>query len=414
MNRRKKVFLIAPPFSGHLHPLLGIGMRLQEIADVTVLSTPGVAASCELPFHPILPQHEKAVWAIAEPGVEVKNNPLLLFRQLRANIALMGDLRAELTTLYAARRPDLVIVDFTVPVAGITALEHLIPWWTTVPSPCVFETSDGPPSYFGGLAPANTCAQRLLHAVLRQATRAFKRTMGLVFRRQLRVIGFPGIYRADGSEAVYSPQRILALGIPEIEFPRTYPPHFHFVGPALHTPRDDSPGPQFSADGRPHVLITLGTHLLHAKTALEQTVRGIAARHPDIVFHFTHGRAAAGALRQEGNFHQYSHVSYARHLSRYAAVIHHAGTGIFNHCLLHGIPSVVIPQDFDQFDYATRLVEFGLALRARKNEEVETALLQALGDQPLKARCAAMSTVLARQDGAAAVTRMVAGLDLPA
>ncbi|MGV3662570.1 MAG: glycosyltransferase [Prosthecobacter sp.] len=406
----KKIFLIAPPFSGHLHPLLGIGMRLREIADVTVLSTPGAAASCELPFQSILAQHEKAVWAIAEPGKEVKSNPLLLYRQLKANIALMGDLTAELDARFAAEQPDLVIADFTVPVAGISALQHGIPWWTTLASPCVFEAPDGPPAYFGGQLPAQTTWQRVRHAVLRQATHAFKRAMGLLFRRELSAIGFPGIYRADRSEAVYSPQRILALGIPEIEFPRSYPAHFEFVGSVLHTPHDDSPAPEFADDGRPHVLITLGTHLPHAKAALAETMRGIAARQAGIVFHFTHGRVMEGPLRHEGNFHEHDHVSYARHLPRYAAVIHHAGAGILNHCLRHGIPSVVIPQDYDQFDNAARLVAFGLALRAKGNADIEETLLRVLGDAEMKARCVAMSTVHARQDGAEAVMRLVAAL----
>lgn len=408
---RKKVFLIAPPFSGHLHPLLGIGMRLQQIADVTVLSTPGAAASCELPFQPILAQHEKAVWAIAEPGQDVKSNPLLLYRQLQANIALLGDLKAELNALFAEQRPDLIIADFTVPVAGICAQQHNIPWWTTLASPCVFETSDGPPAYFGGQTPAQTTMQQFKHAVLRQATRVFKRSMGLIFRRELRAIGFHGIYRGDGSEAVYSPQRILALGIPEIEFPRSYPPHFHFVGAVLHTPRDDSPAPHFHEEGRPHVLITLGTHLPHAKAALARTMRDIAARHPDIIFHFTHGRSTGAPAQHTDNFHEHAHISYAKHLPRYAAVIHHAGAGILNHCLRHGIPSVVIPQDYDQFDNAARLVASGLALRAKTNADIEATLLRALEDQAMKERCMAMRTIHTHMDGAEAVTQMVR--DLP-
>lgn len=408
---RKKVFLIAPPFSGHLHPLLGIGARLREIADVTVLSTPGAAAACELPFHPILAHHEKAVWAIAEPGQEVKSNPLLLYRQLKANIALLGDLKTELGAVFAAQKPDLVIADFTVPVAGIVALEQGIRWWTTLPSPCVFETPDGPPAYCGGLTPAKGRLQEAKQAALRAATRVFKRAMGLLFRRELRAIGFPGIYRADGSEAVYSPQRILALGIPEVEFPRTYPAHFQFAGLVLHTPKDITPAPPFAEDGRPHVLVTLGTHLPHVKGRLAAVVRRIAARHPGLVFHFTHGRPlknppAAGPA----NFQEHAHISYAEHLPRYDLVIHHAGAGILSHCLRHGVPAVVIPQDYDQFDNAARLVAHGLALRARDERELEPTLQRALNDPAMKARCAAMSEVHARRDAPAFVANLVAAL----
>jgi len=404
---RRKIFLVAPPFSGHLHPLLGVGERLREIADVTVLSTPGVARACTLPFQPILAQHEQAVWAIAEPGQEVKSNPLLLYRQLKANIALLGDLKAELEALFRAEKPDLVIADFTVPVAGIVASELGIEWWTTVPSPCVFETADGPPAYFGGLAPARGTLESVKHHVLRKATRGFKRTMHLLFRRELRAIGFPAIYRGDGSEAVYSPHRILGLSIPEIEFPRTYPPHFEFTGAVLHTPPDNVPEPQFASDGRPQILITLGTHVPHAKAAVARTMRQVAARHPELMFHFTHGSASAELQPGTDNFHEFHYVSYAKHLPQYDLVIHHAGTGILNHCLRHGIPAVVLPQDYDQFDYAARLAGHGLALRARTLADLEPMLLQALADEELKARCQTMSLIHARQDGAQHVRRLV-------
>lgn len=404
---RRKIFLIAPPFNGHLHPLLGIGEALREIADVTVLSTPGAGRACTLPFHPILAQHERAVWAIAEPGQEVKNNPLLLYRQLKANIALLGDLKAELEALLRTEKPDLIIADFTVPVPGIVAEELGIEWWTTLPSPCVFESPDGPPAYFGGLSPAQTSFQSMKHFMLRQATRGFKRTMHLLFRRELRAIGFPAIYRRDGSEAVYSPHRILGLSIPEIEFPRTYPPHFDFAGAVLYTPPDDRPPPQFASDGRPQILITLGTHVPHAKAAVARTMRQVAARHPELMFHFTHGSASAELQPDTENFHEHHLISYARHLARYDLVIHHAGTGILNHCLRHGKPAVVLPQDYDQFDYAARLAGHGLALRARSHADLEPLLLQALADEALNARCQAMSVIHARQDGAQHILRLV-------
>lgn len=407
---RKKVFLIAPPFSGHLHPLLGIGEKLNEVADVTVLSTPGAAKECLLPFQPILTRHEKAVWAIAEPGKDVKSNPLLLFRQLKANIALLADLKTELHAMCEMERPDLIIADFTVPVAGIVAQEKSIPWWSTLPSPCVFETPDGPPAYFGGLIPAQTPFQHWQHAVLRKATRGFKRTMHRLFRRELLAIGFPAIYRSDGSEAVYSPQRILALGIPEIEFPRRYPPHFQFIGPVLHTPPDDAPEPDFPQDGRPCVLITLGTHLPHAKPPLAAAVRDIAARNPGIVFHFTHGSTAATPAQNAENFHEHRFISYARHLPRYDLVIHHAGAGILNHCLRHGIPSVVLPLDYDQFDNAARLVAHRVALRVKDHTSLEAATLCALNHRDLKARCQAMAAVHARYNAPRAVTELVCAL----
>ncbi len=40
-----KIELLAPPYSGHLHPILAIARQLQPQHDVTVLSTPGAQAA---------------------------------------------------------------------------------------------------------------------------------------------------------------------------------------------------------------------------------------------------------------------------------------------------------------------------------------------------------------------------------
>lgn len=398
---RKKVLFVGPPFSGHLHPLLGIARRVAEVADVLVLSTPGGARSAQaagLPARHIMAEHEQRVWEIAEPGSDVKNHPLLLYRQLKGNVGLMVAMKHELDAVFRDERPDLVIADFTVPVAGLSAMQQGIEWWTTLPSPCVLESPDGPPAYFGGQVSATTWMQHRKQAAMRQTTRFFKRLMWRLFRREFRSIGFESIYRADGSEAVYSPQRILALGVSEIEFPRRYPPHFHFTGPVLYTPPFHGHAPVFTQDGRHHVLVSIGTHLPHAKAALASTVREIARRHPDIVFHFTHGQESASRLVQENNFHEYSYISYQDHLPRYDLIVHHAGAGILNHCLRHGKPAVVHPLDFDQFDNAARLVATGVALLAKKQADLETVILKALNDEGLRQRCEAMRMTFSRYD----------------
>lgn len=415
--KRPKVFLVGPPFSGHLHPLLGIGIGLQSVADVTLLSTPGGVATSEasgLAGRAILGEHEKAIWEIAEPGQHVKANPLLLYRQIKANVALLAGLKRELDAIFRIEKPDLVIADFTVPVAGLAAQQQGLRWWSTLPSPCVFETPDGPPAYFGGLRPATNALKHVQHALGRVATRFFKRSMWWLFQRSLVELGFPGIYRADGSERVYSPDRILALGVPEIEFPRCYPPHFHWMGPVLFTPPEHRPAPAFADDGRPHVLVTLGTHLPHAKAHLAKVIGEIASRHPQVVFHFSHGKAGADKYRAEGNFHEYAFISYTSHLPKYDLIVHHAGAGVLHHALSQGKPSVVHPLDFDQFDNAARLVSAGLALQARKPADLEPSILRALRDKPLHDRCHQMSAVLRRYDAVGDITRWVSELSVGA
>jgi len=274
-------------------------------------------------------------------------------------------------------------------------------------SPSVIETPNGPPAYFNGQQPARTALQRLKHAAMRRATKGFKRFVWLLFWRVFQRIGFHGIYRADGSEAVYSPQRILVLGAREIEFECSWPRAVQFVGPVLYTPPYKGPAPVFPDDGRPCVLISIGTHLLHAKGRVGSAIREMAVRHPGIVFHFTLGNSVAAFARQEGNFHEYAYVSYLDHLPRYDLVVHHAGAGVMNHCLKHGIPAVVHPLDFDQFDNAARVVAAGVAIAAPKLHDLETAILRALHDEALTARCAVMSRVVSVYNAVETISKML-------
>lgn len=402
MNR-KRVLIISPPFQGHLHPLLRLAQGVREVADVLVMSTPGAQKECDLPFRPLLAAQEPLVWQIAEPGLGVKNHPLRLWRQLKQNVALMGEMKREIDTAMREEKPHLVLADFTVPVAGLAAMQQGIPWWTAIASPCVIESPDGPPAYFGGQTPDGNA---LLHAAMRFGTRVFKKTMFRLFRKEFRALGFDHLYREDGSEAVYSPQRILALGMREIEFPQTWPSQLHFIGPVLHTPPFHGEEPTF--DERPHVLVTLGTHLPHAKAALARRVREIAKRHPGLVFHFTHGKTgSAPTATTTENFHELAYISYARHLPRYALVVHHAGSGILNHCLRHAVPAVAHPQDFDQFDNAARLAFAGAALVEKNAGHLESAILRALSDEPMRRRCQVLSQTAAIYDAPATVREMV-------
>lgn len=342
-----RIDLVAPPFAGHLHPILGVARRLARDHQVRVLSTErarGEIAAAGLADVPLLAGCDEAIAAIADPPRPVGSNPIRLHQQLRANLALLDRFQAELRQIWATDRPDLLLADFTLPVAGSVARELGIPWWTTHPSPCVIETTDGPPAYFGGWAPGRSALGRLRDGAGRRLTRGFKRLVHRLHRRQLIGLGLPSIYRSDGSEAVYSDQRILALGLPEFELPRRWPSSVRLVGPILYTPPRPSnrPGPLFR-DGRRHVLVTLGTHLGPHKEAMAAAARRAAMQLPAIEFHLSDGEAGSDRSESSGNFQRLGYVSYAEHLERYDLVVHHGGAGVLYHTLRAGLPAVVIP-----------------------------------------------------------------------
>lgn len=368
--RAPRVLVVAPPFSGHLNPLITLALGLRErgieprfatgAAKVELLRALGFTADAVLAHDPL------ALERIADTAGPVRSNPLRLARQLRANLALVPGLRAELDALVDRDGHDLVLADFTAPVAGLVATARGLPWLTVMPTPFVLETRTGTPSYCGGWGPARHIGHRLRDATGRAATRATKLTMQRVFASRLRAAGTT-VYRADGSEAAYSPLGILGLGMGELELVRDWPDHLELVGPVTATP-EPWPVPPDLPPG-PLVLVTLGTHLGWAKHDLLDRVGRLATDFPGHTFVVSLGdgsRAASTPLQVEGNVVVFAHLPYDDVVPLCEAVVHHGGAGITYSAIRAGVPSLVVPHDYDQFDFAARVVAAGAGLGVRR------------------------------------------------
>lgn len=391
---RPRVDLVAPPFRGHLHPILGLARALREVAEVRVLTTaarlPDIAAS-ELTGVGLLGGRENEVNAIVDPARPIGHRPWRLLRQFRATLGVLKDLQAEVESVWRATPPDLVIVDSVLPNIGMLTQRLGARWWTSIASPCAIEPKRGAPGYLGGWRHREDGWGRIRDRAGLAVVRGFKRAVFLAHRHRLRTWGASGVYRADGSEAVYSPEMILGLGMAELEFPRVWPRAFRFLGPVLYTP----PAPQHLEPeletGRTHVLVSLGTHLGWAKDSAAAALRTIAEQEKKWVLHFSQGDAArANAPNAESSvwFRQHTYIPYGSWLPRFDAVIHHGGTGVMYECIKAGRPMLVRPMDYDQFDHAARIERAGVGQRIHRWRDIPAALTRVLHDAGMKARSA--------------------------
>ncbi|MEN1678789.1 MAG: nucleotide disphospho-sugar-binding domain-containing protein [Planctomycetota bacterium] len=274
----------------------------------------------------------------------------------------MEQLQEELVALWEADRPGLVVADFVLPVAGLTAKRMGIDWWTGMPTPCVLETGDGVPSYLGGWKPRSDWYGRCRDQAGRAVVRAFKLGVRKMFDSQFRALSISSVYRSDGLEVAYSPTRVLGFGLRDFEFAREWPDHFDFIGPLTESPPFAYAEPPF-APGKRHVLVTLGTHLPWARRRAYDLIRRVAAAMPAWVFHFSDGEPGSLSRSTAGNLIRVGFLPYGNLLPRYDAAIMHGGTGITYACIESGVPMLVWPHDYDQFDHAARIVERGLGLR---------------------------------------------------
>jgi UDP:flavonoid glycosyltransferase YjiC (YdhE family) len=281
-----------------------------------------------------------------------------------------------------------------------------IGWITTIPTPFAIETRTGTPSYCGGWSEPTRRWHRARDAAGRLGVRAFKRTVGAVFAAELRALG-TGVYRPDGTEAVYSPTRILGLGLAELEFARDWPPGFSLVGPVTESPEPRELPEALRRPAR-RVLVTLGTHLGWAKDALPAQVARLAERFGEHEFVITRGNPSGTGLRTVAErVWECDYLPYDQQLPGFEAVIHHGGAGITYSTLRAGLPALVWPHDYDQPDYAARLVARGAALRIGDLDAPRTsdALRRALDGLP---GVAALQAAVRRSDPFAAAAAAVA------
>ncbi len=385
----RQVDLVAPPMAGHLHPVLGIAARLgaEPGLSVRVISTaaaqPAIRAA-GVPGHALLEGADEVIETVVNPPYRIGSNPRKLFRQFKAAVKLQQDFRAELLELWAAERPDLVIADFTMGAVGTAADQVGLPWWTVHPSPCAIEGRSGPPAYLGGWRPGVRLPGRARDAVGRRWVRGFKRIAPRLAGVRLADVGVERIYRPDGSEAIYSGDRTFALTPAAIEYERSLPAAVRYVGPVLFTPPVDAPPPDLPP-GRRHVLVTAGTHLpWHKQAVLDAAVAAAPDLPDDVVLHVSLGGRAGPVgpvpAGLSGRVVVHDYVSYLRDLPRFDAVVHHGGAGVLGHTLAAGLPAVVWPVDYDQFDHAVRLVDADVAVRLRQPAGLAGRIRQVLDD----------------------------------
>lgn len=408
MWKTLKIDFVAPPFGGHLYPLLEIAraLRQQGMEHIRVLSTydakPAVSLSGFDGLY-LLQGEEAAIAAIVNPPYQVRSNPRRLFQQFSANLSLMDDLKAQLRTVWQASPPDLVIADFTLPVAGILAQEMGIGWWTSCPTVCAIETRTGTPSYLGGLTPGQSWLTRARDYLGRNLIRGFKSGIGWWFRDELRSLNIPSVYLNNGAERIYSPTKILGLGLRDFEFARDWPAALEFIGPVTTSPPFPHRRPMFQPGGR-HVLVSLGTHIPWAKDQAARFVQQVAAQMPEVYFHFSYGRAGEQTQWRLGNVFFYDYLPYDQCLPHCDAAIIHGGTGVLYSCIKAGVPMLVWPHDYDQFDHAVRIVDRGLGLRLKAdlNHTVQS-LRQLFTDAQIARQMGHFQAVLRQHDPAAAV-----------
>ena len=374
-----KIDVISVPFSGHLFPTLTLVKPLLEdprfqIRVITGFQKKTLVEQIGFDCLALFPDRPTVMEDIANTPKQA--NLFIMYQQLIANSRLLPEVFDEINRIWNSEgKPDLVIADFVAAPAGMLADRLEIPWITTIPSPVAIESRTTTPAYLGGWRPHQGIFYKWRDAMGRQVIRLAKKVGLALVKKNLVTLADFKLYREDGIEAVYSPYSILALGMKELEFRDDFPAQLKWVGyRCLSFDRLPQEQKQYLTTSKKRVFVTCGTHLKWEKERMVELSKLLSQEYPDYVFYVTLGDSAGlehtPRILSE-NLLIFDYLPYSDVLDQMDFAIHHAGAGILMGCIEKGIPSLILPQDYDQFDNAVRAVLFQIGLVSRKKTESE-------------------------------------------
>lgn len=97
----------------------------------------------------------------------------------------------------------------------------------------------------------------------------------------------------------------------------------------------------------------------------------LAKSHPECQFFVTLGLGEQEFQCQKlmDNVSVVSYLPYNEYIPQMDYVIHHGGSGFFFQCIINNKPALILPHDYDQYDYAICGLEAGVALTVKREDD---------------------------------------------
>ena len=306
-----------------------------------------------------------------------------------------------------AEQPHVLFVDEGAWGAAAAAERSGLPWAFSIVSPVPLPSRDAPP--FGlGLRPRRDRHGRMRDRLVKPVTLG---TLERVIARHMNPIraelGLPPVRTIE--DVYLAASAVIAYTAEPFEYPRAdWPAKLTLVGPGLWEPPADTPAWLDRLD-RPLVIVTCST-LFQNDRRLADVAAAALAGEPFEVVVTTAGVDSKG-LTAARNVRVERFLPHRPLLGHAACVVCHAGMGITQKALAHGVPVVAVPFGRDQPEVARRLEVAGAGVRlpARKltPERLRAAVRGAIELRPGAERIA---TAFAGAGGAAAAARVIEGL----
>ncbi|MFM7251391.1 MAG: glycosyltransferase [Planctomycetaceae bacterium] len=412
------VVLVALGSSGDVHPFIGLGRELRLRGHAVTLAAAGwfrdIVERAGLAFVDPCPEID-FVTEIDDPALwrPLRGTRLVLDVFARPLLEPVWRLVTEsLAADRAAGRRTVVAASSLAFGARVARETHRFPLVTVHLSPVLVRGGEPGPRLPGLLVHRGPAWFRALQWGLADrllVDRAIGRWL-FPFRARFGLAPVQGIFR----DWMHSPDRVLGLfpewmASPGAELPAV----MRLTGFPLYSEEgvsDASPEvTRFLAEGTPPILFTPGSANVHGGAffaAAADACRRLGRRG----LLLTRFPAQIPAALPPGVRHA-DFVPFRWLAPRSAALVHHGGVGTLAQGLAAGVPQVVMPMGFDQFDNAARLVRLGVGAevprRAFRGPRLAATLGALLDDAGVEARCGAVAERVRGADGIAAAAAEV-------
>jgi UDP:flavonoid glycosyltransferase YjiC (YdhE family) len=386
-----RVFLGAFGDPGHAFPMLALGEALvargHEVTVQTWRRWEDPVGAAGMAFAPA-PEYQ--VFPTRE-------------RPLKPYEAAVRAARETLPQVRAAA-PDVAVSDILTPAPALAAELEGVPVATLVPHIHPDLPPGFPPYSIGARRPRTAAGQTLWRLTDRLVAHGLKegRREYNDCRARLGLEPLPWVHTG------VSRSLTLVATLPQLEYPRDWPPWLRIVGPLLWEPPSEPVAPP-PGDG-PVVLVAPSTAQDPEHRLLRAAVEGLAGE-PVRVIATWNGREPSPPLRAPGNAVLVPWLSYSRTMPACDLVVTHGGHGTLMRALSCGCPVVVSPAGGDMAENAARVDWAGLGVRLPRRyatpRGVRLAVRRALRRPALRERARAVERWIAAHDSGATASQAI-------
>jgi MGT family glycosyltransferase len=189
--------------------------------------------------------------------------------------------------------------------------------------------------------------------------------------------------------------------------PQLDDPHFAFVGPSLDPVSRWAPFDFSRLDGRPLILVSLGSVFATNLAFFKDAMAALASLHAQVVL--VAGAEGVKRLRAEApeNCIVVDAIPQLEVLPRTSVFLMHGGVGSMHESLWHGVPLVAVPQQLEQLVTAMTAQDAGAAIviedecfgRRVTAAQLRNAVERVLADERYRQRARALGDALQETGG---------------